>query len=113
MVELSCVPAFSGVNFLFCSTTSPQSIADRRRQVGKIQLEHPYYTPLQSFIPRYPKSTFYRQIFPIEQKTLAEKKTPSKLSVLRKYFRYLVKTREIFLDPTIDIKLPKSRDYLP
>jgi len=48
-----------------------------------------------------------------DQRRLSPLTILSKLSVLRKYFRYLVKTREIFLDPTIDIKLPKSRDYLP
>jgi len=37
----------------------------------------------------------------------------AKLSALRKYFRYLVKNKEILLDPTIDIELPRSRDYLP
>jgi len=37
----------------------------------------------------------------------------SKLTTLRKYFSYLLKQRLIFLDPMIDIELPKSRDYLP
>ncbi|MBU1043709.1 MAG: tyrosine-type recombinase/integrase [Candidatus Omnitrophica bacterium] len=37
----------------------------------------------------------------------------AKLSTLRKYFRYLVKQKEVLLDPTINIELPRSRDYLP
>lgn len=37
----------------------------------------------------------------------------SKLSAIRGYFSYLIKHRDIFLNPTLDIELPKVGHYLP
>ena len=37
----------------------------------------------------------------------------SKLSVVRGYFGYLLKRRDIFLNPTLDVDLPKVGRYLP
>jgi integrase/recombinase XerD len=37
----------------------------------------------------------------------------SKLSSLRKYFQFLQKQKFILLDPTLNLELPKMRDYLP
>lgn len=37
----------------------------------------------------------------------------AKLSALKKYFQFLQKQRHILLDPTLDLELPKLRDYLP
>ncbi len=37
----------------------------------------------------------------------------SKLSVIRGYFSYLLKRRDIFLNPTLDVDLPKVGRYLP
>ncbi|MBU1088160.1 MAG: tyrosine-type recombinase/integrase [Candidatus Omnitrophica bacterium] len=36
-----------------------------------------------------------------------------KLHTLKRYFKYLVKHKEILLDPSVDIELPKGREYLP
>ncbi|MBI4846815.1 MAG: site-specific integrase [Candidatus Omnitrophica bacterium] len=36
-----------------------------------------------------------------------------KLNTLKRYFKYLVKRKEIFLDPSADIELPKAGKYLP
>lgn len=37
----------------------------------------------------------------------------SKFSVIRGYFNYLIKRRDIFLNPTLDAELPKVGRYLP
>ena len=37
----------------------------------------------------------------------------SKLSAIRGYFGYLIKRRDIFLNPTLDMELPKVGRYLP
>lgn len=37
----------------------------------------------------------------------------AKLSALKKYFQFLQKQRFILLDPSLDLELPKLRDYLP
>lgn len=37
----------------------------------------------------------------------------SKFSVIRGYFSYLLKRRDIFLNPTLDVDLPKTGRYLP
>ncbi len=36
-----------------------------------------------------------------------------KLNTLKRYFKYLVKRKEILLDPSVDIELPRVRNYLP
>ncbi len=36
-----------------------------------------------------------------------------KLNTLKRYFKYLVKHKEILLDPSVDIEIPKVRNYLP
>ena len=37
----------------------------------------------------------------------------AKLLTLKKYFNYLLKQKEILLDPSLNIELPNKRDYLP
>lgn len=37
----------------------------------------------------------------------------SKFSVIRGYFSYLIKRRDIFLNPTLDVEMPKVGRYLP